>query len=206
MKDGMVAAFDPTTEVSAASVVHRFALSDDARALLKVDARANTRRFLDQLMGSGLPADALALVARVLPKRYVVAWACDCFKAALADDAEASDVDRAGLALAQHWLSEPSEDNRRAALDFAERGEFGTAGAWIAASAGWTGGSLLPRGYDPVVPPDHLPAEAAIAALRLTAARSGDYAGAINGFVTRAIQIFGPAVARSGSESGGGRA
>lgn len=200
----MVAAFDPTTEVSAYSVVQRWALSDDARVLLKAAAGANVRRFLEQLMGSGLPADALALVARVLPKRYVVAWACDCFKTALADVPEASDVDRAGLALAQQWLSEPSEDNRRAALDFAERGEFGTPGAWIAASAGWNGGSLLPRGYDPVAPPDHLPAEAAIAALRLTAARSANYAGAINSFVTRAIQIFGPAVARSGSEAGGG--
>ncbi|HEY0686698.1 MAG TPA: hypothetical protein VGD45_30440 [Steroidobacter sp.] len=202
----MVAAFDPTTEVSAASVAQRFTLSDDARALLKLDARANVRRYLDQLVGSGLPADALALVARVLPKRYVVAWACDCFKTALANDRDASDIDRAGLALAQQWLSEPTEDHRRAALDFAERGEFGTPGAWIAASAGWTGGSLLPRGYDTVAPPDHLPAEAAIAALRLTAARGPDYAGAINGFVTRAIQIFGPAVARSGSETGGGTA
>jgi len=202
----MVAAFDPATEVSAASVVQRFALSDDARALLKVDARANVRRYLDRLMGSGLPADALSLVARLLPKRYVVAWACDCFKTALANDPEASDVDRAGLALAQQWLSEPSEDNRRAALEFAERGEFGTPGAWIAASAGWTGGSLLPRGYDPVAPPDHLPAEAAIAALRLTAARGGDYVGSINGFVTRAIQIFGPAVAKSASGTGGGTA
>lgn len=202
----MVAAFDPATEVSAASVVPRFALSDDARALLKVDARANVRRYLDQLIGSGLPADALSLVARVLPKRYVVAWACDCFKTALTEDPEASDVDRAGLALAQQWLSEPTEDHRRAALDFAERGEFGTPGAWIAASAGWTGGSLLPRGYDPVVPPDHLPAEAAIAALRLTAARGGNYAGAINGFVTRAIQIFGPAVARSAYDTDGGTA
>lgn len=202
----MVAAFDPSTEVSAASVVQRFALSNDALALLKSDGSANVRRFLEQLMGSGLPADALALVARVLPKRYVVAWACDCFKTVLADDPGASDVDRAGLALAQQWLSEPSEDNRRAALDFAERGEFGTPGAWIAASAGWNGGSLLPRGYDPIVPPDHLPAEAAIAALRLTAARSGDYAAAINGFVMRAIQIFGPAVARSHSRAAGGTA
>lgn len=202
----MVAAFDPTAEAPAASVVQSAALSADALALLKSSGGANVRRFLDKLMGSGLPADALALVARVLPKRYVVAWACDCFKTALANDPEASDVDRAGLALAQQWLSEPSEDNRRAALEFAEHGEFGSPGAWIAASAGWTGGSLLPRGYDAVVPPDHLPAEAAIAALRLTAARSAGYAAAINGFVTRAIQIFGPAVARSGSEAGGGTA
>lgn len=202
----MVAAFDPAAETPAASVVQRSALSSDAQALLESDGQINLRGFLTKLMASGLPADALALVARVLPKRYVVAWACDCLKIALADDPETSDVDRAGLALAQQWLSDPSEDNRRAALEFAERGELGTPGAWIAASAGWTGGSLLPRGYDPIVPPDHLPAEAAIAALRLTAARGGDYAGAINGFVTRAIQIFGPAIARSGSEAGGGRA
>lgn len=202
----MVAAFDPTTEVAAASVVQPSVLSADALALLKSNGGVNLRRFLDRLMGCGLPADALALVAQVLPKRYVVAWACDCFKTALADDPEASDVDRAGLALAQQWLSEPSEDNRRAALEFAERGELRTPGAWIAASAGWTGGSLLPRGYDPIAPPDHLPAEAAIAALRLTAARGPDYAATINGFVTRAIQIFGPAVARSASEAGGGQA
>lgn len=202
----MVAAFDPAAEAPAASVVQRSTLSGDALALLESNGSANVRRFLDELMGSGLPADALALVARMLPKRYVVAWACDCFRTALANDPKASDVDRAGLALAQQWLSEPSEENRRAALDFAERGEFGSPGAWIAASAGWTGGSLLPRGYDPIVPPDHLPAEAAIAALRLTAARSAGYAMAINGFVTRAIQIFGPAVARSGSEAGGGTA
>lgn len=189
----MVEAFDPATEVSAASVVQRFALSDDALALLASDGGASVRRFLEQLLGSGLPADALMLVARLLPKRYVVAWACDCFKTALADHPAASDIDRAGLALAQQWLSEPSEDNRRAALDFAERGEFGTPGAWIAASAGWNGGSLLPRGYDAIVPPDHLPAEAAVAALRLAAARSPNYAPVINGFVTRALQIFGPA-------------
>ena len=33
-----------------------------------------------------------------------------------------------------------------------------------------------------------------------------DYAAAINGFVTRAIQIFGPSVARSGSQADGGAA
>jgi hypothetical protein len=114
-------------------------------------------------------------------------------------DAAASDVDRAGLALAQQWLIDPSEAHRRAALEFAEHGEFGSPGAWIAASAGWAGGSLLPRGYDTIAPPDHLPAEAAVAALRFTAARSGDYAGAINGFITRALQVYGAAPKAGGA-------
>jgi len=77
-------------------------------------------------------------------------------------------------------------------LDFAEQGEFGTPGAWLAASAGWNGGSLAPRGYDPIPPPDHLPAEAAVAALRLAASQGPDYAGLMSAFVLRALQIFAP--------------
>jgi len=134
-----------------------------------VAAGGNVRTCLDELIGLGLPADALAIVSRALPKRYVVAWACECFKGVLAGAPAVTDVDRAGLALAQQWLTDPSEENRRAALDFAELGEFASPGAWLAASAGWNGGSLLPRGYDPIPPPDHLPAEAAVAALRLAA-------------------------------------
>jgi hypothetical protein len=142
------------------------------------------------LLERGLPAEALAVVARALPKRYVVAWACECFKTALAGTSETNDVDRAGLALAQQWLTDPTEDNRRAALDFAELGEFSTPGAWIAATAGWNGGSLLPRGYDPIPPPDHLPAEAAAAALRLAASQGKDYAGSIRAFVARAQELL----------------
>jgi len=149
------------------------------------------RERIDQLLARGRPAEALAVVARTLPKRYVVAWACECFKSLLATKPETSDVDRAGLALAQQWLADPTEDNCRAAMEFAELGQFGTPGVWIAASAGWSGGSLLPRGYDPIPPPDHLPAEAAVAALRLAACQEADYAELISAFIARALKIFG---------------
>jgi hypothetical protein len=166
-----------------------------------VAAGGNVRTCLNELLGLGLPADALAVVSRALPKRYVVAWACECLKGVLAGAPVVNDVDRAGLALAQQWLAEPSEENRRAALEFAELGEFASPGAWLAASAGWNGGSLLPRGYDPVEPPDYLPAEAAVAALRLAASHSTDYAGAIGGFITRALQIFGPPLHAASKEA-----
>ena len=199
MKDSMVSAFDPASQTSASSLTPRLALSSDALAVLA--GGGNVRRCLDDLLERGLPADALAVVARTLPKRYVVAWACECLKGALAGLPEVRDVDRAGLALAQAWLADPTEENRRAALDFAEQGEFGAPGAWLAASAGWNGGSLLPRGYDPIAPPDHLPAEAAVAALRLAASQSTDYAGALNGFITRALQIFGPPLQAASKET-----
>jgi hypothetical protein len=190
----MVSTFDPASQTSASSLTQRLALSSDAAAVIA--SGGNVRRCLDELLERGLPADALAVLARTLPKRYVVAWACECFKSVLATAALATSVDRAGLALAQQWLSDPTEEKRRAALDFAEAGEFSTPGAWIAASAGWNDGSLLPRGYDPIPPPDHLPAEAAVAALRLAASQGSDYTGAIGGFIARALQIFGPQEAR----------
>jgi hypothetical protein len=186
----MVTVFDPASPVSAASLVPRLPLSSAAHTVLS--SGANVRQCLDQLLQRGLPTDALVLVARALPKRYVVAWACECFKSLLPGRANTNSVDRAGLALAQQWLADPAEENRRAALDFAEAGEFGSPGAWLAASAGWNGGSLLPRGYDAVPPPDHLPAEAAVAALRLAASQGPDYAGLINAFILRALQIFAP--------------
>jgi len=186
----MVTAFDPMSTVSASSCMPRLAVSSDAVAVLA--SGANVRCCLDELLARGLLADALAVVARTLPKRYVVAWACECFKGVLAGQPVSSDVDRAGLALAQQWLLEPSEAHRRAAQEFAEAGELASPGAWVAASAGWNGGSLAPRGYDAILPPDDLPAEAAVAALRLAASHSSDYAGAINAFITRAVQIFGP--------------
>jgi hypothetical protein len=190
MNDNLVSAFDPASQVSASSLMQRLALSRDAKAVL---ARGgNVRRSLDELMERGLSVDALAVLSRALPKRYVVAWACDCLRGTLATSPDMSDEDRAGLALAQQWLAEPTEENRRAALDFAEAGEFGSSGAWLAASAAWNGGSLLPRGYDPISPPDHLPAEAAVAALRLAASSAPDYGAAITGFIARALKIFGP--------------
>jgi hypothetical protein len=144
-----------------------------------------------ELWESGESVEALMLVARALPKRYVVAWACECFKSVLAGSSRTADVDRAGLALAQQWLVDPTEDNRRAALEFAEAGAFRSPGAWIAASAGWTGGSLAPRGYDAVPPPDHLPAEAAVAALRLAASQAENYDVVMGAFISRAQKLFG---------------
>lgn len=191
----MVSAFDPSSQVSASSLTQRMSFSSGALAVLS--GGGNVRHCVGELLKRGLSADALAVVARILPNRYVVAWACECLKSTLPLQTEPSDVDRAGLALAQQWLSDPSEENRRAAMEFAERGEFASPGAWIAASAGWSGGSLLPRGYDPVPPPEHLPAEAAVAALRLSASQGPDYRGTIGWFIDRAVKIFGPAAARA---------
>ncbi|GGY16211.1 hypothetical protein GCM10008098_04300 [Rhodanobacter panaciterrae] len=139
-------------------------LSEPASALLKPDMTA--QMAVQALVGAGQIQDALKLLARLLPKRYAVAWLCQC-----ARDQPLNPEDKAGASLAEKWVREPNESNRRAAYEFATAGGYKSAGAWVAAAAGWSGGSLAPASQEtPVPPPDHLTACAAVAAINMLAA------------------------------------
>jgi hypothetical protein len=123
------------------------------------------REAVQALLEGGEAQDALKLLARLLPKRYAVAWACQC-----ARDVPLPLEDKAGAALAEQWVREPEEAHRRAAFEFANAGGYRSIGAWLAACAGWSGGSLAPASQETPVPPaEHLTACAVIAAVNLMA-------------------------------------
>lgn len=149
------------------AVIHasvQMELSAPASARLRADMTAQVA--VQDLLAAGVAQDALKLLARLLPKRYAVAWVCQC-----ARDQVLSQEDRAGASLAEQWVREPSESNRRAAFEFAHAGGYKSLGAWMAATAGWSGGSLAPAAQEtPVAPPDHLTARATVAAINLMAA------------------------------------
>jgi hypothetical protein len=132
--------------------------------------------------------DALKLLARLLPKRYVVAWLCQC-----AREQQLSVEDRAGASLAEKWAREPNEANRRAAFEFANAGGYKSLGAWIAAAAGWADGSLAPAKQEtPVPPPEHLTACAAVAAVNMMAALAPEqFAARRIAFIQRAMDLLG---------------
>ena len=123
----------------------------------------------------------------MLPKRYAVAWLCQC-----ARDQPLAIEDKAGAALAEAWVRDPGEEQRRAALDFANAGEYRSLGAWIAAAAGWSGGSLAPAAQEVAVPPaEHLTARAVVAAINLMAALDmATFAERRNGFIERAMVLL----------------
>ncbi|MBP0590314.1 hypothetical protein J8I87_11450 [Paraburkholderia sp. LEh10] len=124
-----------------------------------------SRAAVQALLDAGHCADALSLLGRLLPRRYAVAWACQCGRRQTLDE-----HDRGGLALAQAWVRDPVEAHRAAALAFAKMHRYQTIGAWTAAAAGWTGGNLNPDHERPTPPPDHLTAIAATAAVTYMAA------------------------------------
>ena len=139
-------------------------VSETASASLRPGMTAQVA--VQTLVGAGQIQDALKLLARLLPKRYAVAWLCQC-----ARDQPLTVEDKAGASLAEKWVRDPSESNRRAAFEFANAGQYKSAGAWLAAAAGWSGGSLAPAAQEsPAPPPDHLTACAAVAAINMLAA------------------------------------
>lgn len=170
-------------------------LAEPARALLREDMAP--REAVQGLLDAGAPQAALKLVARLLPKRYVVAWVCQC-----ARDQPLSVEGRAGASLAENWAREPSEANRRAAFEFANAGAYKSLGTWIAASAGWADGSLAPaRQQIPVPPAENLTAVAAVAAINLLAALASEqFAVRRAGYIQRAMDLLaqpGPGTRRT---------
>lgn len=119
----------------------------------------------------GFHSDALRLLARALPKREAVWWACLCARDTLPADAPSAVVE--ALAAAEAWVYNPVEDNRRAAMARAEAAGFETPSSWAAVAAFWSGGSLSPPS-NPVVPPgEGLTAAAVSGALLLAAVQPG---------------------------------
>jgi hypothetical protein len=146
------------------------------------------REAVQALLEGGETQDALKLLARLLPKRYAVAWACQC-----ARDVVLPLEDRAGAALAEQWVREPEEPNRRAAFEFAHAGGYRSVGAWLAACAGWSGGSLAPATQETPVPPaEHLTACAVVAAINLMAGLDPErFEQRRAGFMARAMSLLG---------------
>ena len=185
----MLPVLDPASTVSPADFAGGLSLSDDARAL--VPGAPTLHSLLLALVEAKLHGDAARLLVRGLPRRYAVAWVCDCFRR----DAEIQPLSAADadcLRCAEAWIAEDTDTNRRVALQQAEANRFETPGSWLAAAAAWSGGSLAPPGYATVVPAEHLSGDACYAALCLLAARASPalYKGRLGAWVERAVAVF----------------
>jgi hypothetical protein len=161
-------------------------LAEAARA--RLEPRMNPLQAVQALLDGEETQDALKLLARLLPKRYAVAWACQC-----ARDLPLPLEDKAGAALAEQWVRDPDEPQRRAAFEFANAGGYRTIGTWLAAAAGWSGGSLAPASQETPVPPaEHLTACAVVAAINLMAGlEPGRFEQRRTEFMARAMSLLG---------------
>jgi hypothetical protein len=153
------------TAARAADLCAHFDLSAEAKALLVGSMPPD--QFLDLLIQKGHLLDAIRLLAFALPKREAVWWACLCARETLAPAAPVELGE--AIKAAEAWVYKPTEENRRTAMEKAERAGFDKPASWAAVGAFWSGGSLAPPNA-PVVPPaETLTAKAVSGAILLAA-------------------------------------
>ena len=154
--------------VPVSEICQSVTLTPEAKALEKPGALAPV--LFEAMVSQGLYVDAVRFLARGLPKREAVWWACLCARDRLPP--EPSPVILAALKAAEDWVYKPTEENRRAAMAKAEAAQFDTPSSWAAVGAFWSGGSMSPEG-NPVVPPgEHLTGLAVAGAIMLAAAQT----------------------------------
>ena len=186
----MLQALDARSDISAGMLQTLEKLSDAARA--RLDPAVNVRAFIDRLCSEGLHSDAVDILTHLLPKQYSIAWGCECLQE-LNAHGTAAPADVAALSVTKRWLADPSEENRRAAIEIADRLRYQGPGAWLAAAAGWTAGSMLPAGQPEVPVAPTLTGDAIGAAVRLAAAAEpAAFAQRMQLYVERALAAFAP--------------
>ncbi len=169
-KPASVNRLSPDTTARAAALAAPLDLTEEALGLLTPEM--TPRQFINALAEKALYADAVKMMAAALDKAAAVRWGLACAQTeAAAPKAQSDAVCRAAV---EAWLSEGSEKNRRLAMTVAESSGMTSAYHWLAAAAGWSGGSLAPAEFAEVRPPEHLTAVAAACAIRIAAQTDPD--------------------------------
>jgi hypothetical protein len=153
---------------SAAQICAVAELGEAATALLRDELAA--RDYLNLLLENHHFPDAVRFIAHSLPKREAVWWGWYCARRTAGPDPKGTF--QAALNATEQWISQPTEENRRAAYACGEAAEFGTAAGCACLGAFFSGGSLAPPNC-PVVPPgDFLTAKAVSGAVIFAAISS----------------------------------
>ncbi len=139
----------------------------ESAALATLTAELTPVAFLQALISQALYADAVRFLARALPKREAVWWACLSARSVLSQESPPAHIK--AIEAAEQWVYKPLEAHRRLAEQAAQASEYNNPGAWAAMAAFWSEGSKAPV-EAPVVPPaDHLTAKAVAGAVMLAA-------------------------------------
>lgn len=163
-------------------------LEDEAKAILLEGQ--DVQAFIKGLIDAGMLEAACKVLARALPRREAVWWACLCARCAMPPDAP--DQLAQTLAAAEAWVYKPADDIRRAAYAKAEAIGLLTPPAWAAMAAYWADGSMAPPDAPMVPAPAHLTAIAVGGAMALAAVvdpAPDKIPAAWEGFLTRGLDI-----------------
>jgi hypothetical protein len=153
--------------VEIAVVMDRAALSPEAQVPLA--GCADIGDAIARLEAAGFATEAVRVLAHALPKREAVWWACMC--AANTAPADLPEADRLAREMAEIWVRQQKDEQRREAMKQAEASEFRSPESWAGVAAFWGGDSMAPVGLPAVPPPPHAIGGAVVGAVALSAVR-----------------------------------
>jgi hypothetical protein len=104
--------------------------------------------FVNRLVAQGKSDEALEVFAYLLPRHEAVWWGCASVRKLLGGSLPS---DMTGLAAAEAWVQEPSEENRQRALEIGDKAPSHEPLTWLAWAAGWSSGNFsgTPFPYPP---------------------------------------------------------
>src|SRR5262245_6903051 len=141
-------------------------LSPEAQALLAPGH--GPFEYLRALVEKEELADAVRFLAHALPKREGVWWAWVCARRAAGE--APSPKAKAVLEATEAWIREPTEGNRRAAMERAQAAEFTTPAGCAGLAVFLSGDNLAPPNVEQAVPPGEFAAAKAVAGAVIMAA------------------------------------
>ena len=113
-------------------------LDSTSLELLKPDMRPEA--YIEVLSSAEKWTGAVAVMARALPRREAVWWACSC--ASLMDGLSENKEEILALKMAEKWVHKPTEENRRNAFLQAQKSDEPSAGTLSCMAVAFSGGKL----------------------------------------------------------------
>jgi hypothetical protein len=123
--------------------------------------------FLRRLSADDKLEDAVTFCAHLLPRREAVWWGCLSTRAFHHGDTMPGRAE--SLLKAEAWVYEPTDQHRRAALEFGTAADSSDPLSWLALGAGWSGGMLVSNPKASVPVPPYMTARAVRTAILLGA-------------------------------------
>lgn len=150
---------------TAAEVCGRFDIGEEAKALLRPELSPG--QYLEILKEKDRFPAAIQFLAYALPKLEAVWWACGCVRESAGSSSTPAST--AALQAAEKWVTNPTDENRRAAMPAAQAAGLATAAGAAALAAYVSGGSLAPANIPPVPPAETLTAQTVTGAVLVAA-------------------------------------
>ena len=100
--------------------------------------------FLERLAGEGRVEHAAGVCAYLLPRREAVWWGCLSARTLLGDNLQSKSI---ALQAAEAWVHQPTEENRRTALEIGTAADTNASLTWLALAAGWSSGTFGPTPF-----------------------------------------------------------